>query len=159
MDRAALGSLALERLLSLVQELSVALSITEEDDLTSLKVALCIQAHFSLRQWPTMAACTGEAADPEGPTPKEMEQACASFTWSPRERAGVARERLSAGLETRDQLLQMWPVGPHHQGMPKQHWIIRLAFYGFCPAGICFPSITWFWQLPLDEESRPKTAF
>ncbi|CAM9877596.1 unnamed protein product [Lampetra fluviatilis] len=53
-----LDSLALERSLSLAQELSVALSITEED-LSSLKVARCMQAHVALQQWPTLAACAG----------------------------------------------------------------------------------------------------
>ncbi|CAM9681838.1 unnamed protein product [Lampetra planeri] len=39
---------ALERLLSLAQELGVSLPVMEEDDLSSLKVARCIQDHVDL---------------------------------------------------------------------------------------------------------------
>ncbi|CAN0035699.1 unnamed protein product [Lampetra planeri] len=86
MDRVALDSLVLERLLSLPQESSVALSITEEDDLSSLKVARCIQAHLNLQQWPTLAACVGEPADLEEPALREPERACTSFVRDPRAR-------------------------------------------------------------------------
>ncbi|CAN0416961.1 unnamed protein product [Lampetra fluviatilis] len=59
MEQTLLDSLALERLLSLAQELGIFLPITKEDDLLSLKVARCIQAHVSLQWWPRMAACMG----------------------------------------------------------------------------------------------------
>ncbi|CAN0224987.1 unnamed protein product [Lampetra planeri] len=57
LEGAALDSLALERLLSLVRELGIALTIAEETDITSLRVAQNIQAHIALRQSPSVAAC------------------------------------------------------------------------------------------------------
>ncbi|CAM9863187.1 unnamed protein product [Lampetra fluviatilis] len=74
MDRAALDSLALERLLSLARELGVVLSIAEEVNLSSLKVAQGIQAHLCLRQWPSMAAGTGDLRPLEVVMPHEGEQ-------------------------------------------------------------------------------------
>ncbi|CAM9283398.1 unnamed protein product [Lampetra fluviatilis] len=71
MDRVTLDSLALERLLSLAQELGIILAVTEEDDLTSLQVAHGIQAHFNLKEWPAVAASAME--------PAVDKQACASF--------------------------------------------------------------------------------
>ncbi|CAM9559433.1 unnamed protein product [Lampetra fluviatilis] len=48
-DRAALDSLALERLLVLARELGIVLTIAAANNLTSLHVARNIQAHLSLR--------------------------------------------------------------------------------------------------------------
>ncbi|CAM9773605.1 unnamed protein product [Lampetra planeri] len=47
---------AVERLLSLAQELGVVLTITGDDELMSLKMAWWIQAHESMQQWPKVAA-------------------------------------------------------------------------------------------------------
>ncbi|CAM9426453.1 unnamed protein product [Lampetra fluviatilis] len=66
MDRTALDSLAVEMLLSLAQELRVVLTITEDDELTSLKVARWIQAHKNMQQRPKVAAWTGDA-ETQGP--------------------------------------------------------------------------------------------
>ncbi|CAN0074959.1 unnamed protein product [Lampetra fluviatilis] len=119
-------------------ELSVALSITEEDDLTSLKVAQCIQVYLSLQQWPTVAA------------PKEMERACASFVRGPRER-GVKGLQPEQEWCWRDSLpawgsattcFKYGQQGHIARGLPEQRRIIRIIFYGFCPAGIRFPGLT-----------------
>ncbi|CAN0162261.1 unnamed protein product [Lampetra planeri] len=123
---------------SLAQELSVALSITEEDDLASLKVAQCIQVYLSLQQWPTVAA------------PKEMERACASFVRGPRER-GVKGLQPEQEWCWRDSLpawgsattcFKYGQQGHIARGLPEQRRIIRITFYGFCPAGIRFPGLT-----------------
>ncbi|CAN0418602.1 unnamed protein product [Lampetra fluviatilis] len=52
MDAAARDLLVLERLIFLARELGVALSVADEADVSSLKVAQGIQAHLSLRQPP-----------------------------------------------------------------------------------------------------------
>ncbi|CAM9861836.1 unnamed protein product [Lampetra planeri] len=84
MEQTVLDSLALGRLLSLVQEMGVSLPATKEDDLTSLKVARCIEAHFNLQQWPGVAAYTGFSEDDDKPERQEPVQACALFVRSPR---------------------------------------------------------------------------
>ncbi|CAM9380104.1 unnamed protein product [Lampetra planeri] len=86
MEQTVLDSLVLERLLSLAQELGVSFSIMEEDDLSSLKVAHCIQAHVNLQRWPRVAACMAVPEDVEEPAPREPQQACASFAQGPRGR-------------------------------------------------------------------------
>ncbi|CAN0421801.1 unnamed protein product [Lampetra planeri] len=83
MKQTALDSLALQRLLSLAQELGIALPITEEDHLWSLKVAWCIQVHVNLQWWPVVAACAGIPEDMEEPAPWEPEWVCASFVQGP----------------------------------------------------------------------------
>ncbi|CAM9375612.1 unnamed protein product [Lampetra planeri] len=92
MEQTALDYLALERLLLLAQELGVAFSITAEHDLKSLKENRCIQVHVNLRQWPKVAACMGVPEDPEGPAPRELERACASFVRGPRGRGVKGRQ-------------------------------------------------------------------
>ncbi|CAN0179917.1 unnamed protein product [Lampetra planeri] len=52
MEQTTLDSLALERLLSLAQELGVSFPVLEEDDLSSLKVARCNQAHVNMQHGP-----------------------------------------------------------------------------------------------------------
>ncbi|CAN0090048.1 unnamed protein product [Lampetra planeri] len=89
MEQRALDSLALERLLSLAEEMGVSLAATEEDELTSLKVAQCIQAHFNLQRWPGVAACVGFSKDE--PEHKEPVQACTSFVRSPRGKNGAGQ--------------------------------------------------------------------
>ncbi|CAN0395050.1 unnamed protein product [Lampetra planeri] len=79
MDHEGLDSMVLERMLSLAQELNVNLPATEEDDLSSLRVAWCLQAHFNLKRRASVAACAGPselAGAPEGSEPSE---ACASL--------------------------------------------------------------------------------
>ncbi|CAM9865655.1 unnamed protein product [Lampetra planeri] len=83
MDQAALDSLAVERLMALVQELGVVLTIVEEEALTSLRVARCIQAHKKLLQWPRVAALSGDTDGAEGPTVREMELALAMCDGGP----------------------------------------------------------------------------
>ncbi|CAM9830550.1 unnamed protein product [Lampetra planeri] len=83
MDRVALDSLTLERLLCLARELGVTLAVTEDDDLTSLQVARGIQAHFNLNDRPAVAASIMEpAADKYGG---------ASFIHGMEERGAVRR--------------------------------------------------------------------
>ncbi|CAN0202662.1 unnamed protein product [Lampetra planeri] len=74
MEQTVLDSLVLERLLSLAQEMSVSLAATEEDDLTSLKVARSIQAHFNLQRWPGVAACVGFSEDEDELEHQELMQ-------------------------------------------------------------------------------------
>ncbi|CAN0241593.1 unnamed protein product [Lampetra planeri] len=68
-EQTALDSLVLERLLSLAQKLGIFRPATEEDDLSSLKVARCIQVHVNLQRWPRVAACAGLQEDAEEPAP------------------------------------------------------------------------------------------
>ncbi|CAM9644479.1 unnamed protein product [Lampetra planeri] len=91
MDGAALDSLALERLLSLARELGVVLAIAEEADLTSFKVAQCIQAHLGLRQWPTVTAYAADHTVPTSPTLPTDDQVFASFARGQRGRRAVRR--------------------------------------------------------------------
>ncbi|CAN0301528.1 unnamed protein product [Lampetra planeri] len=93
MEQMALDSLSLERLLSLAQEMSVSLPATKEDDLKSLKVARCIQAHFNLQQGPRVAACRGFLEDEDKPECQEPVQACTSFVRSPHGRDGAGQQR------------------------------------------------------------------
>ncbi|XP_075923853.1 uncharacterized protein LOC142924846 [Petromyzon marinus] len=65
MDRAALDSLALVRLLALARELGIVLSIADDNDLMSLQVARNIQAHLIHRGWPAAMACTEEKGNSE----------------------------------------------------------------------------------------------
>ncbi|CAN0371853.1 unnamed protein product [Lampetra planeri] len=57
MDRAALDSLALDRLLKVAKKLGVVLSVAADDDLSSLQVAKNIQLHLGLREDPATMAC------------------------------------------------------------------------------------------------------
>ncbi|CAN0032244.1 unnamed protein product [Lampetra planeri] len=89
MEQVALKSVVLERLLSLAQEMNVFLPATEEEDLTSLKVVRCIQAHFNLQWWAEVATCTGFLEYEDEPELQEPAQACTSLIWSPHERVGA----------------------------------------------------------------------
>ncbi|XP_078458809.1 uncharacterized protein LOC144723905 [Lampetra planeri] len=60
-------------------ELGVILTITEENELTSLRVALCIQVHENIQHWPKVAAWTGDAEGVKGPTWRELELAAAFY--------------------------------------------------------------------------------
>ncbi|CAN0394835.1 unnamed protein product [Lampetra fluviatilis] len=57
MARAGLDSLVLKRMLALAQEPGVVLPATEDDDLTSFKIARSIQAHLHLKRRAGVAAC------------------------------------------------------------------------------------------------------
>ncbi|CAM9439766.1 unnamed protein product [Lampetra fluviatilis] len=66
---AVLNILALECPLLLARELGIVLSIVEEADLSSLRVAQGI--HLSLCPWPAVVACTGEQMESEAITPQD----------------------------------------------------------------------------------------
>ncbi|CAM9532526.1 unnamed protein product [Lampetra planeri] len=102
MDRVALDSLTLERLLSLARELGVTLSVAEEDDPTSLQVARGIQAHLNLKDWPAVAASAME--------PAVDEQACTSSARGMEGRSGGLR---SSAREWHPRLSQP-PGRPYH---------------------------------------------
>ncbi|CAN0374129.1 unnamed protein product [Lampetra planeri] len=52
-------SLVLQKLLSWVRKLRVAMPAADDDDFTSLCAARCIQAHLQLQEDATVAACAG----------------------------------------------------------------------------------------------------
>ncbi|CAM9521376.1 unnamed protein product [Lampetra planeri] len=66
---AVLNILALECPLLLARELGIVLSIVEEADLSSLRVAQGI--HLGLCPWPAVVACTGEQMESEAITPQD----------------------------------------------------------------------------------------
>ncbi|CAN0401107.1 unnamed protein product [Lampetra fluviatilis] len=79
MDHIGRDSLVLKMMLVLVQELKVVMPATEEDDLSSLQVARCLQAHLNIQQRVTMVACTGPPEGRVAPEDAEPLQACASL--------------------------------------------------------------------------------
>ncbi|CAM9966760.1 unnamed protein product [Lampetra planeri] len=87
----------MERLLTVVKELGVVLSIADDDDLSSLQVAKNIQAHLGLREEPAMIACTmverdsmasdsstGYATGSSSPRRAEMRGGRSPVGWPPR---------------------------------------------------------------------------
>ncbi|CAM9646586.1 unnamed protein product [Lampetra planeri] len=79
MDHVRRDSLVLERMLMLAQGLKVVMPATGEDDLSSLQVAWCLQAHLDIQQRATVAACTGPPEGSGAPEDVEPLQACASL--------------------------------------------------------------------------------
>ncbi|CAM9378180.1 unnamed protein product [Lampetra planeri] len=78
MDKEGLDALVLDRMLGLAQELDVALPTTDDDDLTSLRVARSTQTHLIGKRRAKVVACAGpakEELDDEG----EPSQAFASL--------------------------------------------------------------------------------
>ncbi|CAM9886419.1 unnamed protein product [Lampetra planeri] len=63
MDKDVLDTLVLDRMLGLAQELDVVLPASDDDDLTSLRVARCLQAHLNIKRRSKVVACAGPAED------------------------------------------------------------------------------------------------
>ncbi|XP_032819474.1 uncharacterized protein LOC116947623 [Petromyzon marinus] len=97
MDRAALDSLALERRLTVAKELGNVLSVTADDNLSSLQVAKNIPVHLGLREEPAATVCTmvegdsmasdsstGYATRSSSPRHAEMRGGRSPVGWPPR---------------------------------------------------------------------------
>ncbi|CAN0347494.1 unnamed protein product [Lampetra fluviatilis] len=67
MDQVGRNSLVLEIMLQLAQELQDVMPATEEDDLSSLKVARCLEVHFNTQRHTNVTACTGPSEDNGAP--------------------------------------------------------------------------------------------
>ncbi|CAM9289074.1 unnamed protein product [Lampetra fluviatilis] len=63
MDKEGLDALVLDRMLGLAQELDVALPTTDDDDLTSLRVARSTQTHLIGKRRAKVVACAGPAKE------------------------------------------------------------------------------------------------
>ncbi|CAN0354947.1 unnamed protein product [Lampetra planeri] len=59
MDKDSLDTLVLDHMLGLARDLDRVLPASDEDDLTSLKVARCLQAHLHIKRHLTVVACMG----------------------------------------------------------------------------------------------------
>ncbi|CAM9440610.1 unnamed protein product [Lampetra fluviatilis] len=96
MDKEGLDALVLDCMLGLAQELDVALPTTDNDDLTSLRVARSIQTHLIGKRRAKVVACAGpakEESDDEG----EPSQAFASLN------EGGCRKNRPGRRDDRDQ--------------------------------------------------------
>ncbi|CAN0223551.1 unnamed protein product [Lampetra planeri] len=78
MDQAGYDLLVLEQLLALAHELDVVLPATEEDDLSSLRIARCIQAHIHQKRRAGMLACAAPTGMLDTRKDNEPAQAWAS---------------------------------------------------------------------------------
>ncbi|CAM9635041.1 unnamed protein product [Lampetra planeri] len=65
MDKDGLDALVLDRMLGLTQDLDVVLPASDEDDLTSMKVARCLQPHLNIKRRSIVVA--------EGAAPNEVD--------------------------------------------------------------------------------------
>ncbi|CAM9393159.1 unnamed protein product [Lampetra planeri] len=66
MDQVGQDSLILKKMLLLAQELQVVLPAMEDDGLTSLQVARCLEAHLNICRHSGVVASMGPAAEEEG---------------------------------------------------------------------------------------------
>ncbi|CAM9504120.1 unnamed protein product [Lampetra planeri] len=76
MDKDGLDALVLDRMLGLAQELDIVLPASDDDDLTSLRVARCLQAHLNIKRRSKLVACAEPTAASDG---VESSQAFASL--------------------------------------------------------------------------------
>ncbi|CAN0241833.1 unnamed protein product [Lampetra planeri] len=87
----ALDPLALERMLGLVGELGIALSIAKESKITSLAVAQNIQTHLALRRPPTVAVCVGVPTPAAAAAPQGMDALATVAVYDRRGRGAADR--------------------------------------------------------------------
>ncbi|CAN0422789.1 unnamed protein product [Lampetra planeri] len=79
MDKDGLDALVLDRMLGLARDLDIVLPASDKDDLTSLKVARCLQAYLNIKRHSMVAACTGPAEEGAAPDEVESSQTSASL--------------------------------------------------------------------------------
>ncbi|CAN0025723.1 unnamed protein product [Lampetra fluviatilis] len=90
MDHMRLDSLVLEQLLAVARDMDVFLPASEDDDLTSLKVACCLQARSNLRWRDGVVACTKRMVESGAKQEeKELPAVCVSLAGSQWARTGA----------------------------------------------------------------------
>ncbi|CAN0014647.1 unnamed protein product [Lampetra fluviatilis] len=124
------------QLIATMSELGVVLTIAEEADISSLRVAQGIQAHFALRQSPSVAACVGFPG-PAGAGTPQREDGLAAFVVGNQCGRGAGGRRPAgedsslAGVDIH-RLFLLWPAGPYCVGLPQHSRGLQQDFVYLC---------------------------